>query len=196
MTADGPTEEEAQAQRREAPEMTEELLARREAALRQVRRFGDPVLKSQAIAVEVFDQGLASEIERMGLLMEAAVGVGLAAPQVGHLRRYFVYRIDDEGPLQALVNPVIEWASDEEETFEEGCLSLPNVVVEVTRPVEIRVSAQDQHGEPLTREVGGLEARVIQHELDHLNGVLIIDRASRSQRREAMRTLRELDRSF
>ena len=187
---------EAEELRREPPELDPEMLARREAALRHVRKFGDPVLKSRAAEVETFDDGLRAEVERMGLLMEDAVGVGLAANQVGLLRRFFVYRVDEDGPLEALVNPVIDWESDQEETFEEGCLSLPQVVVEVTRPAQIRVSAQDRFGEPIELEVEGLEARVIQHELDHLNGVLIIDRTTRGQRREAMRTLRDLESGF
>ena len=194
MTEESQTE--AEELRREPPAMDPEMLARREAALRHVRKFGDPVLKSRAVEVEGFDEALRAEIDRMGLLMEDAIGVGLAANQVGLLRRFFVYRVSDEGPLQALVNPVIDWSSDEEETFEEGCLSLPQVVVEVTRPAQIRVSAQDRFGEPLKLEVDGLEARVIQHELDHLDGVLIIDRTTRAQRREAMRNLRELGSGF
>ncbi len=194
MTEESQTE--AEELRREPPEMDPEMLARREAALRHVRKFGDPVLKSRAAEVEGFDEALRAEIDRMGLLMEDAIGVGLAANQVGLLRRFFVYRVSDEGPLQALVNPVIDWSSDEEETFEEGCLSLPQVVVEVTRPAQIRVSAQDGFGEPVKLEVDGLEARVIQHELDHLDGVLIIDRTTRAQRREAMRNLRELGSGF
>ena len=194
MTEESQTE--AEELRREPPAMDPEMLARREAALRHVRKFGDPVLKSRAVEVEGFDEALRAEIDRMGLLMEDAIGVGLAANQVGLLRRFFVYRVSDEGPLQALVNPVIDWSSDEEETFEEGCLSLPQVVVEVTRPAQIRVSAQDGFGEPLKLEVDGLEARVIQHELDHLDGVLIIDRTTRAQRREAMRDLRELGSGF
>ena len=194
MTEESQTE--AEELRREPPEMDPEMLARREAALRHVRKFGDPVLKSRAVEVEGFDEALRAAIDRMGLLMEDAIGVGLAANQVGLLRRFFVYRVSDEGPLQALVNPVIDWSSDEEETFEEGCLSLPQVVVEVTRPAQIRVSAQDGFGEPLKLEVDGLEARVIQHELDHLDGVLIIDRTTRAQRREAMRNLRELGSGF
>lgn len=194
MTEESQTE--AEELRREPPELDPEMLARREAALRHVRKFGDPVLKSRAAIVETFDDGLRAEVERMGLLMDDAVGVGLAANQVGLLRRFFVYRVSDDGPLQVLVNPVIEWSSDDEETFEEGCLSLPQVVVEVTRPAQVRVSAQDPFGEPVTLEADGLEARVIQHELDHLDGVLIIDRTTRGQRREAMRSLRELGAGF
>ncbi|MDP5033679.1 MAG: peptide deformylase, partial [Solirubrobacteraceae bacterium] len=112
------------------------------------------------------------------------------------LRRFFVYRVEEDGPIEALANPVITWSSDQEETFEEGCLSLPQVVVEVTRPAQIRVSAQDRFGELVELEVDGLEARIIQHELDHLDGVLIIDRTTRGQRREAMRSLRELGSGF
>jgi len=194
MTDESQTEEEEL--RREPPELDPEMLARREAALRHVRKFGDPVLKSRAVEVEQFDDGLRNEIARMGLLMEDAIGVGLAANQVGLLRRFFVYRVSEDDPLQAIVQSVIDWSSEEEETFEEGCLSLPQVVVEVTRPAQIRVSAQDRFGEPIEIEADGLEARVIQHELDHLDGVLIIDRASRGQRREAMRTLRELEQGF
>ncbi len=189
MTEERQTE--AEELRREPPELDPEMLARRDAALRHVRKFGDPVLKSRAAKVDGFDEGLRNEIDRMGLLMQDAVGVGLAANQVGLLRRFFVYRISEDGPLQALVNPVIKWSSAEKETFEEGCLSLPQVVVEVERPAQIRVTAQDRFGEPVELEVDGLEARVIQHELDHLDGVLIIDRTTRAQRREAMRNLRE-----
>ena len=132
MTDESQTEEEEL--RREPPELDPEMLARREAALRHVRKFGDPVLKSRAVEVEQFDDGLRNEIARMGLLMEDAIGVGLAANQVGLLRRFFVYRVSEDDPLQAIVNPVIDWSSEEEETFEEGCLSLAQVVVEVTRP--------------------------------------------------------------
>jgi peptide deformylase len=194
MTNESQTE--AEELRREPPELDPEMLARREAALRHVRKFGDPVLKSRAAQVDLFDEPLRAEIDRMGLLMDDAVGVGLAANQVGLLRRFFVYRVDEDGPIQALVNPLITWTSEQEETFEEGCLSLPGVVVEVTRPAQVRVTAQDRFGEPVELEADGLEARVIQHELDHLDGVLIIDRTTRGQRREAMRSLRELGAGF
>ena len=194
MTNESQTE--AEELRREPPELDPEMLARREAALRHVRKFGDPVLKSRAAQVDLFDEPLRAEIDRMGLLMDDAVGVGLAANQVGLLRRFFVYRVDEDGPIQALVNPLITWTSEQEETFEEGCLSLPGVVVEVTRSAQVRVTAQDRFGEPVELEADGLEARVIQHELDHLDGVLIIDRTTRGQRREAMRSLRELGAGF
>jgi peptide deformylase len=102
-----------------------------------------------------------------------------------------VYRVVAGGPLAALVNPVLDWSSKEQELYEEGCLSLPRVHVDIERPVHVRVNARDEWGEPLTIEASGLEARVIQHEMDHLDGVLILDRASREQRKEAMRALRE-----
>ncbi len=168
-----------------------EVVARRDAALAHVRKFGDPVLKTKARPVEHFDDGLRDEVRRMGLLMDDALGIGLAATQVGILHRLLVYRVQSGAPLAALVNPVIEWSSKEEETAEEGCLSLPSVHVEVERPVHVRVRAQDEYGEPILIEASGLEARVIQHELDHLDGVLILDRTPRDQRKEAMRALRE-----
>lgn len=168
-----------------------ETIARREEALRQVRKFGDPVLRAKALEVERFDEALRAEIEQMGQLMSDALGVGLAATQVGVLHRVLVYRAYSDDPIIALVNPVIEWSSDELEAATEGCLSLPGVHVEVQRHARLRVRAQDAEGKSLQLEVEGLEARVIQHELDHLEGVLILDRISREDRKEAMRSLRE-----
>jgi peptide deformylase len=170
-----------------------EVAARREAALAHVRSFGDPVLKAQARPVEVFDQGLLDEVARMGAIMHDSLGIGLAATQVGVLNRVLVYRVEHDSPINALVNPVVEWAGKEKEVLEEGCLSLPGVNVDVERPIHVRVSAQDATGAPIRIEASGLEARVIQHEIDHLDGVLILDRTSRDQRKEAMRALRERD---
>jgi peptide deformylase len=178
----------------DAPAVTEldpETRARRDAALRHVRKFGDPVLRAEALPVERFDDALKAEIERMGELMHDALGVGLAATQLGVLHRVLVYRAYADDPLRALVNPVLEWQSEELEATEEGCLSLPGVHVEVERPVQVRVRAQDETGQELEIEAEGLEARVIQHEIDHLNGVLILDRISREARKEAMRAMRE-----
>ena len=177
----------------EPPPLDPEILALREAALAQVVQFGDPVLKSRALAITAFDDALKAEVERMGALMADSLGIGLAATQVGRLRRLLVYRVEGEGPIQALVNPELQWASKEQEVFEEGCLSLRGVAVDVERPIHVRVAALDAEGEPLLIEASGLEARVIQHEMDHLDGVLIVDRAPRDQRREAMRILRERD---
>ena len=173
------------------PRLDPETRARRDAALRLVRKYGDPSLKSRALPVERFDDGLRDEIRRMGQLMHDALGIGLAATQVGVMHRVLVYRVEADGPIAALVNPVLEWSGEERETMEEGCLSLPGVLVEVERPVHVRVRAQDERGEAILIEASGLEARVIQHEMDHLDGVLILDRTSREQRKEAMRALRE-----
>jgi peptide deformylase len=168
-----------------------EVVARRQAALAHVRKFGDPVLRTRARPIERIDDSLREEIGRMGVLMNDALGVGLAATQLGVLHRLLVYRVQPDAPVAALINPEIEWRGNEEEMAEEGCLSLPAVLVEVERPVHVRVSALDPDGEPILIEASGLEARVIQHEIDHLDGVLILDRTSREQRKEAMRALRE-----
>jgi peptide deformylase len=178
----------------DAPEPTEldaETRARRDAALRHVRKFGDPVLRATALPVERFDDDLAAEVQRMGELMHDALGVGLAATQLGVLHRVLVYKAYVEDPVTALVNPVLEWTSEELELGDEGCLSLPGVHVEVERHAQVRVSARDEAGEQIELDAEGLEARVIQHEIDHLNGVLILDRISREARKEAMRAMRE-----
>jgi peptide deformylase len=168
-----------------------ETRARREAALKHVRKYGDPVLRSRALEIHRFDEALREEVRRMGSLMHDSYGIGLAATQVGVMHRLLVYRTELEGSIAALVNPVLEWASKDKETSEEGCLSLPGVGVDVERPIHVRVAALDEYGKPILVEASGLEARVIQHEMDHLDGVLIVDRTSRDQRKQAMRTLRE-----
>jgi peptide deformylase len=175
------------------PQLDPEVAARRSAALAQIRSFGDPVLRTRARPVEHFDDALRSEIERMGHLMDDALGVGLAATQVGVLHRLLVYRVQQQAPLAALINPEVEWRGKETEAMEEGCLSLPSVLVDVDRAIHVRVRAQNENGEPILIEATGLEARVIQHEMDHLDGVLILDRTSREQRKEAMRKLREAE---
>jgi peptide deformylase len=182
---------EGQPEVQEAPALDPEVVARRDAALAHIRKFGDPVLRVEARPVEVFDDRLREEAARMGGLMHDSMGIGLAATQVGILHRVLVYRVEHDSPINVLVNPVIEWKGDDEETMEEGCLSLPGVHVDVDRPVYVRVRAQDATGEPIVVEASGLEARVIQHEINHLDGVLILDLTSREQRKEAMRTLRE-----
>ena len=171
--------------------LSPEAKARREAALKLVSKYGDPVLRSRALEIDRFDDALVEEVRRMGRLMHDAYGIGLAATQVGVMHRVLVYRTELEGAVAALVNPVLEWASKDKETAEEGCLSLPGVGVEVERPVHVRVRALDERGSPVLVEASGLEARVIQHEMDHLDGVLILDRTSRDQRKQAMRTLRD-----
>jgi peptide deformylase len=190
MSDEVPTEahgEVAEPQERLDPETR----ARREAALRHVVKYGDPALRARAREIDRFDDALVEEARRMGHLMHDAYGIGLAATQLGVMHRLLVYRTELEGQVAALVNPVLEWASKEKETAEEGCLSLPGVAVEVERPVHVRVRAQDERGEAILVEASGLEARVIQHEMDHLDGVLILDKTSRDQRKQAMRALRE-----
>jgi peptide deformylase len=180
----------------DAPRLDPEVAARRAAAMTFIRRYGDPVLKSRATPVAVFDDALRSQVHRMGGLMNDALGVGLAAPQIGISQRLLVYRVGSEAPLVALINPEVEWTSKgDEEVAEEGCLSIPGVAVDVERPVHVRVRAQDEYGDPRVVEASGLEARVIQHEIDHLDGVLILDRTSRDQRKDAIRTLREQERA-
>jgi peptide deformylase len=175
----------------EPPPIDPEAAARRAAALAHVRTFGDPVLKAKALPVDRFDDELREEIRRMGALMNDAFGIGLAATQLGTLHRVLVYRVEPDSPVNALVNPALEWSSSEKEWMEEGCLSLPGVHVDVERPVHVRVSARDAGGDEILVEASGLEARVIQHEMDHLDGILILDRTPRDQRKEAMRALRE-----
>ena len=178
----------------EAPPLDPEAEARRTAAMSFIRRFGDPVLKSRATEVDRFDDALRNQVARMAAVMRDAIGIGLAAPQLGISQRLLVYRVGHDAPLVALVNPEIEWTGSDEETFEEGCLSIPGIQVDVPRKVHVRVRAQDEDGEERVVEASGLEARVIQHEMDHLDGVLMLDRTSRDQKKEAMRTLRELQR--
>ena len=174
-------------------ELDPETRARRDAALAHVHKFGDPVLRTRARPVERFDEVLQAEVEQMGRIMDDALGIGLAATQVGRLSRLLVYRVVEDGPLVVLANPEVEWASEETVVDEEGCLSLPGVLVDVERPARIRVKAQDEHGGFVMLDAEDLEARVIQHEIDHLDGVLILDRTSREQRKLAMRALREAE---
>jgi peptide deformylase len=174
----------------ERPSLDPETEARRERALALVRTFGDPALRASAVQVTRFDESLLVEVARMEQLMGDALGLGLAATQLGVMHRLFVYRVGADAPLVAVVNPRLEWSSDEQEVAEEGCLSLPRVLVEVERPLHVRVNAQDERGEDILLEASGLEARVIQHEMDHLDGVLILDRTTKEQRKDAMRALR------
>ena len=173
-------------------ELDAEREARRRLALAQVRQYPDPVLRMKANEVEEVDESVTGLVERMKGLMTEARGVGLAAPQLGILRRVLVYQTGEEEPFRALVNPRLVEAGEEQIADDEGCLSLgaATVIVEVERPSTIVVEATSADGEELRIEAEGLEARVIQHELDHLDGVLIIDRTSPEQRREALAKLR------
>jgi peptide deformylase len=185
MSDEGAVKAEGEHEAREA-----ELLERREAALAQIVKFGDPVLKSKASPVREVGATVRSEVERMIAVMRDGMGVGLAATQLGVLRRLLVFQAGPGEPT-ALVNPEIEWLSEELVVAEEGCLSLPRVALDVERPLHARIGGLDLEGEEVTIEASGLEARVLQHEIDHLDGVLILDRAPRDQRNEALRALRE-----
>jgi peptide deformylase len=158
-------------------------------ARREIRVIGDPVLREHAQEVATFDRSLRKLAKRMIRIMHDAPGVGLAAPQIGVLQRLLVYDVDDDP--QALVNPVLDEFSDETEESDEGCLSVPGVTMPVERPVSLRVRGFDASGEPVEYRAEGLRARVIQHEYDHLEGVLIVDRTTRSARAAALRELRD-----
>jgi len=189
--ADERVEAEVEEELEEVPQLDPEAAARRTAAMSFIRKWGDPVLKSRATPVDRFDDTLQQQVQRMAGIMRDSIGVGLAAPQLGVSQRLLVYRIGSDAPLITLVNPEIEWHSEDAETLEEGCLSIPAVVVDVKRPIHVRVRARDERGDERLVEASGLEARVIQHEMDHLDGVLMLDRASREDRKEALRALRE-----
>jgi peptide deformylase len=189
--ADEHVEPEVEEELEEVPPLDPEAAARRAAAMSFIRKWGDPVLKSRATPVDRFDDTLRQQVQRMAGIMRDATGVGLAAPQLGISQRLLVYRIGSDAPLITLVNPELEWRGEDVETLEEGCLSIPSVAVDVERPVHVRVRARDEHGDERLVEASGLEARVIQHEMDHLDGVLMLDRASREARKEALRALRE-----
>jgi peptide deformylase len=173
------------------PELDAEARERRTAALAQIRTFGDPVLKSRASEITSFGAELEREAQRMIAIMRDAIGVGLAATQLGVMHRLLVFQAGLDAAPTAIANPEIEWMSEEVATAEEGCLSLPRVAVDVERPLYARVRGVDVRGEPLLVEASGLEARVLQHEIDHLDGVLMLDRATREQRKAALGALRE-----
>jgi len=186
VSDDGAVKDETEREQREA-----ELVERREAALARVVKFGDPVLKSKASPVTDFGPGLRAEADRMIAIMRDALGVGLAATQLGVLRRLLVFQAGADSAPTGLVNPTVDWLSEEAVVAEEGCLSLPRVAMDVERPLHAVVGGFDVEGEPVRIEASGLEARVLQHEIDHLDGVLILDRAPREQRKAALRALRE-----
>ena len=174
------TDEEAQAEA--------ERLVRKEIALSQIRQYGDPVLRMRADEVREFDDELHKVSERMTALMHDAEGVGLAATQVGILRRFFVCTLDGEDRL--FVNPVVTPLGQDTESDAEGCLSLGSVRVSVERPSKVKLEAQDVEGAPVALELEGYPARVVQHEVDHLDGKLILDRTDAEARREALGKLR------
>jgi peptide deformylase len=186
---DEPLEDEAEDEGRPTPE---ERRTWRVAALRLVRQYPDPALRNAATAVADVDDEVQRLAERMLDVMERAHGVGLAAPQLGILRRILVYRASDEDEPKVLINPELVERSDETEVGTEGCLSLlgGELQVPVARHLRVRVSGRDASGDAVDMDVEGFAARVIQHEIDHLDGILIFDRAEDQERREALRELR------
>ena len=172
-------------------ELDAQAEAKRRLALAQIRQYPDPVLRLEAQEVVEFDGDLEQLVERMIHLMQDARGVGLAANQVGILRRVFVIQADEDEEPRALVNPVIVERSSELDDDDEGCLSMQGVVVPVERPVRVRIEARDAEGNPVALELEGLPARVAQHELDHLDGVLILDRTTPEGKRDALAVLRQ-----
>ena len=165
-----------------------EQSARRQLALAQIRQYGDPVLRMRANEVEAFDDELERLTERMIGVMHDAEGVGLAATQVGILRRLFVFHDEDED--RVVVNPVLTVRGRETDVDEEGCLSLGPIRMPVERALEVTLDGFDATGAPVHLELEGISARVVQHELDHLDGKMIIDRTDAESRREAMAQLR------
>lgn len=161
------------------------------APLSAIVAWPSPVLRAAAADVTVFDAHLAGELDRMAAIVRDRRAYGLAGPQVGILRRVLVWRAQPDGPVAELVNPRIDWVSDRTEAGEEGCLSLPGLLLEVDRPVAVRVSGADRRGRPVYVSAERQAARVLCHEIDHLNGRLIIDRVSKERRRTALRALAE-----
>ncbi len=164
-----------------------------EKAAHEIRTFGDPVLKSRAAPVKDFDDSLKQLADDMMRIMYEAEGAGLAANQIGRLKRIFVAAYEDEGELRefVVVNPAVEERSEVQEKDREGCLSIPGISVEVERPVAVTLTGQDLSGEPLRVEAKGRLARIFQHEIDHLDGILMLDRTDRESRKNAMREMRE-----
>jgi peptide deformylase len=181
---------EEQGQVLEGEQLDPEREARRRLALVQIRQYGDPVLRMRANEVESFDDDLLHLVERMTALMQDARGVGLAGTQVGTLQRVFVFQATEEDEPQAVVNPVLVKASDVKVVETEGCLSLQGVTVPVERHTRVTLEGKDESGADLRLELEEHAARVVQHELDHLDGILIIDRTTPEARREALGILR------
>ena len=182
--------EDAQGELAGDAELDAEAQARRRLALAQIRQYPDPVLRMQAHEVEKFDDDLRGLVRRMRQLMLDANGVGLAATQVGVLQRVFVFRDREDEEMHTIVNPRITDRSDETEVDDEGCLSLQGVLVPVERHTSLTLEGKDENGTELRLELEGLPARVVQHELDHLDGTLIIERTTDEARKVALATLR------
>ncbi|MEW6019702.1 MAG: peptide deformylase [Pseudomonadota bacterium] len=158
-------------------------------AFRQIRQFGDPVLKESSRPAAVDDE-LRQLVERMIKIMHAADGVGLAAPQIGVLSRVIVFHLEKEDHV--LLNPEITWRSEETVTDAEGCLSLQSLATDVERSARIKVAGEDLQGNRHEFELEGMNARILQHEIDHLNGMMIIDRTSREARKDLLSRLSQM----
>ena len=182
--------DEREEEEREDRELDAQAQARRRVALAQIRQYPDAVLRMRAREVERFDDDLVRLADRMAHLMHDARGVGLAATQVGVLQRLFVFQPAGDEDVTAIVNPEITERTEETEVADEGCLSLQGVLVPVERAVAVTIEGQDLRGEPLRLELEEMDARVVQHELDHLDGVLMLERTDDEPRREALATLR------
>jgi peptide deformylase len=182
------SEEHEEVREEEPPDPERE--ARRRLALAQIRQYPDPVLRMRANEVEDFGDDLRRLVERMTQLMQDASGVGLAGTQVGTIQRVFVFQPTPEDEPRAIVNPVIVDRSDEVVSETEGCLSMQGVTIPVERPVRVTIEAKDETGKEIRLELEEHAARVAQHELDHLDGVLILDRTTDEARREALGILR------
>jgi peptide deformylase len=191
MAAEGGVRPEDEAEEeRDERQLDAETRARRQLALAQIRQYPDAVLRMRAREVESFDDDLARLAEKMKHLMHDARGVGLAATQVGVLQRLFVFQREGDEEATAVVNPEIAERSRDTETLDEGCLSLQGVLVPVERAVEVTLTGQGVGGEPVRLELEEMDARVVQHELDHLDGVLMLERTDEDSRKDALATLR------
>jgi len=192
MAAEGGVrpEDDAVEEELEEKQLDAQAQARRRVALAQIRQYPDAVLRMRARDVEHFDDDLVRLADRMAHLMHDARGVGLAATQVGVLQRLFVFQAAEADEVTAIVNPEITVRAEETEVADEGCLSLQGVLVPVERAVAVTIEGQDVRGEPLRLELEEMDARVVQHELDHLDGVLMLERTDDDSRREALATLR------
>jgi len=192
MAAEGGVrpEDEGEDEELEEKQLDAQAQARRRVALAQIRQYPDAVLRMRARDVEHFDDDLVRLADRMAHLMHDARGVGLAATQVGVLQRLFVFQAAEADEVTAIVNPEITERAEETEVADEGCLSLQGVLVPVERAVAVTVEGRDVRGEPLRLELEEMDARVVQHEIDHLDGVLMLERTDDESRREALATLR------
>jgi peptide deformylase len=192
MAAEGGVrpEDEDEGEELEEREIDAQAQARRRIALAQIRQYPDAVLRMRAREIESFDDDLVRLADRMAHLMHDARGVGLAATQVGVLQRLFVFQQAEADDVTAIVNPEITARTEETEVADEGCLSLQGVLVPVERAVGVTIEGQSLRGEPLRLELEEMDARVVQHELDHLDGVLMLERTDDESRREALATLR------